>query len=74
MLLQGPCCHDGLSARLIERAGFDFSFMSGFCTSASRLGAPDAGLLSYAEMVDQGRNIMEATKAIPVIADGDTGR
>ena len=50
---QGPCCHDGLSARLIERAGFPFAFMSGFCVSAARLGAPDAGLISFAEMVDQ---------------------
>lgn len=41
---QGPCCHDGLSARLIERAGFDFAFMSGFCTAAARLGAPDTGV------------------------------
>lgn len=27
--------------------------MSGFCTSAARLGAPDTGLISYGEMVDQ---------------------
>lgn len=33
-------------------AGFDFAFMSGFCTAGARLGAPDAGLISYAEMVD----------------------
>ena len=52
-LSQGPCCHDALSAKLIEQAGFDFAFMSGFCTSAARLGAPDTGLMSYAEMVDQ---------------------
>jgi len=51
--LQGPCCHDALSARLIEKAGFDFAFMSGFCTAAARLGAPDTGLITYAEMVDQ---------------------
>eukprot|EP00879_Flechtneria_rotunda_P021194 GHRR01022327.1.p1 GENE.GHRR01022327.1~~GHRR01022327.1.p1 ORF type:complete len:147 (+),score=27.33 GHRR01022327.1:90-530(+) len=52
-ILKGPCCHDAISARLIERAGFDFAFMSGFCTSAARLGAPDTGLISYAEMADQ---------------------
>ena len=45
---QGPCAHDGLSARLIERAGFPFMFMSGFCVSASQLGMPDAGLMSCA--------------------------
>lgn len=34
-------------------AGFDFAFMSGFCTAGARLGAPDTGLISYYEMVDQ---------------------
>lgn len=34
-------------------AGFDFAFMSGFCTAGARLGAPDTGLISYGEMVDQ---------------------
>ncbi len=37
------------------RAGFPIAFMSGFTTSAARLGAPDTGLMSYGEMVDQGR-------------------
>ena len=72
VFVQGPCAHDGLSARLIERAGFPFLFMSGFCVSASRLGAPDAGLISYGEMVDEGSLICAATK-LPVIGDGDTG-
>ncbi|GBF93122.1 hypothetical protein Rsub_05851 [Raphidocelis subcapitata] len=72
-IIKGPCCHDALSAKLIEQAGFDFAFMSGFCTSAARLGAPDTGLLSYSEMVDQGRYVNEATRAIPIIGDGDTG-
>jgi len=71
-IIKGPCCHDGLSARLIDLAGFDFAFMSGFTSSASRLGAPDTGLMSYAEMASQGRNINEAC-GIPVIGDGDTG-
>jgi hypothetical protein len=34
-------------------AGFDFAFMSGFCTAGARLGAPDTGLISYYEMMDQ---------------------
>jgi 2-methylisocitrate lyase-like PEP mutase family enzyme len=67
-----PCCFDALSARLIEQAGFPLSFMSGFAVSAARLGAPDTGLISYGEMVDQGRNICSAV-SIPVIGDGDTG-
>lgn len=67
-----PCCFDALSARLIERSGFPLTFMSGFAVSACRIGAPDTGLLSYGEMLDQGRNICSAV-AIPVIGDGDTG-
>jgi len=47
--------------------------MSGFCTAAARLGAPDTGLISYAEMLEQGRCVHEATVRIPVIGDGDTG-
>ena len=65
-------CHDAMSARLIEEAGFELAFMSGFAVSASRLGMPDTGLISYGEMVDQGRNICRAV-SIPMIGDGDTG-
>jgi len=67
-----PCCFDAHSARLIERAGFALTFMSGFAVSASRIGLPDTGLISYGEMLDQGRNICSAV-GIPVIGDGDTG-
>jgi 2-methylisocitrate lyase-like PEP mutase family enzyme len=67
-----PSCYDGLSARMIGQAGFAFSFMSGFAVAATRIGAPDLGLISYGEMVDSVRNIAAATP-IPVIADGDTG-
>lgn len=67
-----PCCWDALSAKMIGDAGFSFTFMSGFAVAGARLGLPDAGLISYAEMADQVRNICSATP-IPVIGDGDTG-
>jgi len=67
-----PSCFDGLSAKMIEQAGFDLSFLSGFAASAARLGAPDLGLMSYGEVLDQARNVTEAS-SIPVIVDGDTG-
>jgi len=67
-----PGCHDAMSARLIQEAGFDIGFMSGFAVSASRLGMPDTGLISYGEMVEQGGNICKAV-SIPMIGDGDTG-
>jgi 2-methylisocitrate lyase-like PEP mutase family enzyme len=71
-LLVMPGCYDAFSARLIERAGFKLAFMGGFAVSASRIGMPDTGLISYAEMADQARNICSAV-SIPVIGDGDTG-
>jgi 2-methylisocitrate lyase-like PEP mutase family enzyme len=67
-----PCCFDALSARLIERAGFELTFMSGFAVSAARASLPDTGLLSYGEVVDVGQAITEAI-SLPVIGDGDTG-
>jgi len=67
-----PGVFDAISVRLAERAGFKAAFMSGFMVSASRIGMPDTGLISYAEMADQGRNICDAV-SIPVIGDGDTG-
>ncbi|GGB40082.1 carboxyvinyl-carboxyphosphonate phosphorylmutase [Roseibium aquae] len=67
-----PCCFDALSAKLIEQGKFGVTFMSGFATSAARIGQPDLGLMSYAEVLDQVRNITDAV-SIPLIADGDTG-
>jgi len=71
-ILVMPGCHDAMSARLIEEGGFDVGFMSGFGVSAARLGMPDTGLISYAELVDQGQNICRAV-TIPLFGDGDTG-
>ncbi len=67
-----PCCWDAWSARLIERAGFPLTFMSGFAVAATRLAVPDTQLISYAEMLDTGRNLCDAV-SIPVIGDADTG-
>ena len=71
-LLLMPGCHDAMSARLIEESGFELGFMSGFGVSAARLGLPDTGLISYGELVDQGRNICRAV-SIPLFGDADTG-
>ena len=67
-----PGVFDPVSTRLAERAGFKAAFMSGFMVAAARIGMPDTGLISYAEMLDQGRNLVDAV-SIPVIGDGDTG-
>ena len=67
-----PGCYDALGARLIEQAGFDVVYMTGFGTAGSLLGRPDVGLLGLSEMVDNARRIVAATD-LPVIADADTG-
>jgi 2,3-dimethylmalate lyase len=70
--LVAPGAYDALSARLVEQAGFDVVYMTGFGTTASLIGRPDVGLLSGAEMVDNARRIAAAVD-VPVIADADTG-
>lgn len=67
-----PGAYDALSARLVDQAGFDVVYMTGFGTSASLLGRPDVGLLGGAEMVDNVRRIVDAVER-PVVADADTG-
>ena len=71
-VITAPGCCDGLSARLVEEAGFDVAYMTGFGTAASLLGRPDVGLLTFTEMVENVRRITAAI-AIPLIADMDTG-
>lgn len=67
-----PGAYDALSARLVEQAGFDVVYMTGFGSTASLIGRPDVGLLSGTEMVDNARRIVAAVD-LPVIADADTG-
>lgn len=64
--------YDALSGMLIERAGFDAVFTTGFGVSASHLGQPDVELYTMTENLAVVRNIASAVKK-PVIADGDTG-
>ena len=64
--------HDALSAKLIERAGFDGVWASGFAISASLKCIPDASFIDSSEQLEIERNIAEAVN-IPVIADCDTG-
>ncbi|GAA1847135.1 oxaloacetate decarboxylase [Pseudonocardia ailaonensis] len=70
--LLAPGAYDALSARLVEQAGFDAVYMTGFGTTAGLTGRPDVGLLTGTEMVDNARRIVAAVD-LPVIADGDTG-
>jgi 2-methylisocitrate lyase-like PEP mutase family enzyme len=67
-----PGAYDALSARLIELAGFDVVYMTGFGSTASLIGRPDVGLLGGPEMIDNARRIAAAVE-LPLIADADTG-
>src|SRR5215203_4483656 len=67
-----PGAYDALSARLVEQAGFEAVYMTGFGTAASLLGRPDIGLLTFSEMVDNARRIVRAVE-VPIIADADDG-
>jgi 2-methylisocitrate lyase-like PEP mutase family enzyme len=67
-----PGAFDGLTARLVEKAGFSAVYMTGFGAAASLLGLPDVGLLSGTEMKEQAARLSAATE-LPVIADADTG-
>ncbi len=66
-----PGAYDGISARLIEQAGFALVYASGGAISRS-MGYPDLGLLSMSEVIARLAPILDSV-AIPVIADADTG-
>jgi 2-methylisocitrate lyase-like PEP mutase family enzyme len=69
-----PSVYDALGAKLVARSGaFECAFMSGYGVSLSRLGDPDVGLASFAEVVDAGAHICRAAGEVPVVGDGDTG-
>jgi 2-methylisocitrate lyase-like PEP mutase family enzyme len=70
-IIVAPGAYDCITARLIERAGYDTVYMTGAGTAAT-LGYPDFGLVTMTEMVDNARRIATAV-GVPVIADADTG-
>ncbi len=67
-----PMAYDALSARLIERAGFDVVGVTGAGVEASMLGASDVGYLTMTEIVWQARNMARAI-SVPLICDAETG-
>jgi 2-methylisocitrate lyase-like PEP mutase family enzyme len=66
-----PGAYDGLTARLVEQAGFSAVYMTGAGTSMAR-GFPDFGLLGMSEMIDNAA-VMARTVDVPLISDADTG-
>lgn len=70
-LLVAPGCFDGLSARLVEEAGFEAAYLSGGAVARS-MGIPDIGLVTMSETIERAGQVVSAVK-LPVIADADTG-
>ena len=70
-LIRAPSAFDGLSAKLIAKAGFESIHLTGSGVSRS-MGYPDIGLVTMSEMVERARMVASAV-SIPVIADADTG-
>ena len=70
-IVRVPGAHDGLSARLARRAGFECLYLSGAALSAS-MALPDLGIIAQDELVHAARTISRAAD-LPLIVDGDTG-
>ena len=67
-----PGVFDMISAKVADRAEFDALYMTGYGIAASHMGLPDAGLVSYSDMLGRAARICEAVRT-PLIADADTG-
>jgi 2-methylisocitrate lyase-like PEP mutase family enzyme len=71
-LLVCPGVHDSLTAAVADQIGFDAIYMTGYGTSLSRIGYPDAGFVTMPEMVENAGSIQERID-VPLIADADNG-
>jgi carboxyvinyl-carboxyphosphonate phosphorylmutase len=71
-ILVMPGCHDALSAKIVETAGYKAVTMGGYAASAASIAKPDVSLLTLTEYVHIVRNIVQAVD-LPLFVDGDTG-
>lgn len=71
-IVVAPGAFDAWSARLVELAGFQAVYMTGYGASASLLAMPDLGLMAANEMVGQAKRLADAV-TVPLIADADNG-
>ena len=67
-----PGIHDMITAVVADKVGFDVVYGSGYWTTASAYGLPDAGIASYTQMLDRMATLVRTTTAA-VIGDADTG-
>lgn len=67
-----PGVHDMIAATIANKVGFEFVYASGYWLTASAYGLPDAGIVTYTQMVDRVATLAKISTA-GVIADADTG-
>ncbi len=70
--ITAPGVFDMISTLVADRMGFSALYVTGYGVSASHLGLPDAGIMTYADMESRVRRICEGSST-PIIADADTG-
>jgi 2-methylisocitrate lyase-like PEP mutase family enzyme len=71
-IIVAPGVYDSFTAKLAEHVGFEALYVTGAGVAASLLGAPDIGLVTMTEQLEQTRRIASATE-LPIICDADTG-
>ena len=71
-IVLAPGVYDALTASLGEAAGFEALYVSGASIAYTRLGRPDIGLVSMAEVADTITMIRDRI-ATPLVVDADTG-
>ncbi len=67
-----PGAYNALSARMIQREGFEAIYLSGAVLANSVGGVPDVGLMSLTEARDHADHIARSTP-LPILMDADTG-
>ena len=70
--LLAPWVYDMVSAAIAEKIGFSALFVGGYGISASHLGLPDVGIMTFTDILDRVRTISSNVNQ-PVIVDADTG-
>lgn len=68
-----PGCYDALTASLVQRAGFNTAYLSGASIAYTKLGQPDIGLVSAAEVADTIATIRDRNPTLSLVVDADTG-
>lgn len=71
-LLAAPGAYDAITAKMVEKAGFEAVYVTGSGVSLTLLGQPDLNTVSYLELKEKVDNFC-STINIPVIVDIDTG-